>query len=210
MRRLIPFWIGSLVIVLFFSACSRPEPPADESILRKPLDELTVEDMERMGAVVETNYGAFRFRFFPREAPNTVKNFLKLVRVGFYDGLRIHRVAPGLYLQGGDPKGDSTGGPGWTIPLERNSHSHVRGAVGMWHAPLYVNDAGSQFYVMIAPHPKMDKTYTVFGEVWQGMDTVDRIAHLPLDSTRGQPGAPLSPVLMTRVRLEPLPRSARP
>jgi len=210
MRRLILIWVNFWAIPLFFLACSKPEPPADESILRKPLDELTVEDMERMGAVVETDYGSFRFRFFPREAPNTVKNFLKLVRMGYYDGLRIHRVVPGLYIQGGDTKVDSTGGPGWTIPLELNSHSHRRGTVGMWHPPLYPNDAGCQFYVLVADNKKMDKAYTVFGEVWQGMDTVDRIAHLPLDSTRDQPGAPQSLVVMTRIRLEPLPASARP
>lgn len=210
MRHTVRFFFGFLAIVGWVFSCSGPETAADDLILRKPLEDLTLEDMERMGVKVETNYGIFRFRFFPRSAPNTVKNFIKLTRMGFYDGLHIHRVVPGLYIQGGDPLANSKGGPGWTIPLEQSSRPHVRGAVGMWHPPLYVNDAGSQFYVMVSNDRKMDKFYTVFGEVWQGMDTVDRIANLPLDSTRGQPGAPLSPVLMLRVRLELLPPSIRP
>ena len=196
--------------LLLFLACSQPAPPPDESLLRKPLEDLTLPDLLRLGAVVETTLGSFRIRFFPREAPATVKNFVKLVKMGFYNGLLIHKVVPHYNIQGGDPKGDGSGGPGWTIPLEINANGNQRGAVGMVHPPHYHNEAGSQFYIMVVPDHHLDKSYTVFGEVWQGMETVDRIADLPVKATGGQAGAPLLRVMITKVRLELLPASALP
>ena len=202
------FSIALLLAALFFAGCPQPEPPPDDSVLRKPLEELTPEDMERMGAVIETNLGAFHLRFFPREAPATVLNFIRLVRTGFYDGIKFHRIIPLLNIHAGDPTGTGEGGPGWTIPAEINSHPHVRGAVGMYHPPYYYDQGGSQFYVMIARDRKLDTSYTVFGEVWKGMDTVDRIAGLPLNAPPGQAGEPRSPVLLQKARLEMLPASA--
>jgi peptidyl-prolyl cis-trans isomerase B (cyclophilin B) len=209
MREAIKLGLAGLAAVLLFLACSRPASPPDKALLRKPLEELTVEDMARMSVAMETNFGMFRIRLFPREAPATVKNFIKLVKMGFYTGLQIHKVVPGYNIQGGDPKLDGTGGPGWTIPAEINAHGSRRGAVGMVHPPYYLNDGGSQFYIMIVDDPKLDKSYTVFGEVWQGLDTVDRIAGLPLRAPSGQPGPPQTPVILTNVRLELLPASAQ-
>lgn len=208
MRSAIKLGLGCLGTVLLFLACSQPVRPPDPSLLHKPLDNLTVADMEQLGAVVETNLGTFRIRFFPREAPGTVKNFIKLVKTGFYTGLQVHKVVPGYNIQAGDPKGDGSGGPGWTIPAEINAHGNVRGAVGMVHDPHLIHSAGSQFYIMVVAHRRLDKNYTVFGEVWQGMDTVDRIAALPLQAGPGQAGRPQFPVIMTKVELELLPASA--
>lgn len=202
--------LGCLGAILLFLACSQSAPPSDTSLLRKPLEDLTVADMERLGAVVETNLGIFRIRFFPREAPGTVKNFIKLTKIGFYTGLQINKVVPRYNIQAGDPKGNGAGGPGWTIPAEINAHGNVRGAVGMVHPPHYPNEAGSQFYIMVVADRHLDKSYTVFGEVWQGMDTVDRIAGLPLKAASGQAGPPQLSVIMTRVGLElPPPSSGR-
>jgi peptidyl-prolyl cis-trans isomerase B (cyclophilin B) len=209
MRSIIKLGLGGLGAVLLFLACSQSAPAPDPALLRKPLDDLTLEDMERLGVGVETNFGNFRIRFFPREAPGTVKNFIKLTKMGFYNGLKIDKVVPRYNIQGGDPKGNGTGGPGWTIPAEINAHGHVRGAVGMVHPPKYPNDAGSQFYVMVVSDHHLDKNYTVFGEVWQGLDTVDRITGLPLKADPGQAGPPRLQVLMSKVWLELLPPSAQ-
>jgi peptidyl-prolyl cis-trans isomerase B (cyclophilin B) len=210
MRPAFKLGLAALGTLLFSLACSRPVPPADESLLHKPLEQLTPADLERLGAVVETTLGTFRIRFFSREAPVTVRNFVKLVKMGFYDGLLIHKVVPHYNIQGGDPGGNGSGGPGWTIPLERNSHRNRRGAVGMVHPPNFPDQAGSQFYIMVANDFHLDSSYAVFGEVWQGLETVDRIADLPVKAIGGQAGAPLLRVMIIKIRLELLPASARP
>ncbi len=123
---------------------------------------------------VETDLGTFAFELFPKEAPNTVANFKALAGRGFYDGLTFHRVIPGFVAQGGDPKGNGTGGPGYHIKAEFNSHKHVTGAVAMARGPD-PDSAGSQFYICYGAHPHLDGHYTVFGQVIEGQDVVDRI-----------------------------------
>ena len=118
--------------------------------------------------------GNIVFKFFPKAAPNTVANFAKLANKGFYDGLTFHRVVPGFVIQGGDPSGNGSGGPGYTIKAEFNSHKHLRGTVAM----ARTNDpdsAGSQFYICLAPAPFLDGKYTVFGQVIKGDDLLDGI-----------------------------------
>ena len=117
----------------------------------------------------------FRSEFYPDDAPNTVDNFKKLTNKGYYDGLKFHRVEPGFVIQGGDPKGNGTGGPGYTIKAEFNKKLHLEGTVAMARS----NDpdsAGSQFYICLAPAPFLDRKYTVFGQVTEGMDVVHKIA----------------------------------
>src|SRR5438445_7656635 len=118
--------------------------------------------------------GVIKIEFFPEDAPKTVENFVTLAKKGFYDGLVFHRVIAGFMAQGGDPKGDGTGGPGYTIKDEFNKQKHVRGAVAMarTNAP---NSAGSQFYITLAPAHFLDNQYTVFGRVTSGMEVVDKI-----------------------------------
>ncbi|HWP35542.1 MAG TPA: peptidylprolyl isomerase [Thermodesulfobacteriota bacterium] len=111
---------------------------------------------------------------YPDVAPRTVENFLALVRRGFYDGLTFHRVVPGFVVQGGDPNGDGTGGPGYAIKAEFNARKHVTGTVAMARA-AHPDSAGSQFYICLAPQPSLDGKYTVFGQVIEGMDVVQRI-----------------------------------
>jgi peptidyl-prolyl cis-trans isomerase B (cyclophilin B) len=118
--------------------------------------------------------GEIRMEFYPADAPKTVENFVSLAKKGFYDGLTFHRVVPGFVVQGGDPKGNGTGGPGYTIKAEFNKQKHVRGTLAMARSQD-PDSAGCQFYICYGPQPHLDGQYTVFGRVTEGMDHVDRI-----------------------------------
>lgn len=139
-------------------------------------------------AVLDTTYGRIVIRFFPDKAPLHVANFKKLTKSKFYDGTRFHRVIPGFMIQGGDPtsKGSDRsqygrGGPGWTVKAEFNDVPHTRGIVSMARTSD-PNSAGSQFFIMHDKAPSLDGQYSVFGQVVQGMDVVDKIAQLPRDA----------------------------
>lgn len=122
-----------------------------------------------------TTKGKFSVVLFPKEAPETVKNFEKLVKSKYYDGLTFHRVIPGFVAQGGDPKGDGTGGPGWSIPDELNSTlKHLDGSLAMAKSSA-PNSAGSQFYFCLGAQPHLDTRYTVFGQVVSGLDVVHKL-----------------------------------
>lgn len=125
---------------------------------------------------LKTNKGTIKIKLYPEEAPKTVANFVKLIKKGYYDGLKFHRVEPGFVVQGGDPKGDGTGGPGYSIPDETNKKlKHNRGAVAMAKSSA-PNSAGSQFYIVIEkPAPHLDGGYTVFGQVISGQDVAEKI-----------------------------------
>jgi len=123
---------------------------------------------------VETELGSFTFELFPEDAPNTVANFKALAGKGFYDGLNFHRVVAGFVAQGGDPKGNGTGGPGYHVKAEFNAHKHVTGAVAMARSSD-PDSAGSQFYICYGAHPHLDGHYTVFGQITEGQDVVDKI-----------------------------------
>jgi len=112
------------------------------------------------------------FDLFPGEAPGTVENFEKLANEGFYNGLTFHRVIPGFVSQGGDPNGNGTGGPGYTIKCETegNPHKHEAGSLSMAHAGR--DTGGSQFFIVHDPQPHLNGVHTVFGKVTSGMDTV--------------------------------------
>src|SRR5438067_2029291 len=118
--------------------------------------------------------GQIALEFFPQDSPRHVENFLALARKGFYDGQRVHRVAPGFVVQGGCPKGTGTGGPGYTIPAEFNQNKHLRGSLAMARSQ-HPDSAGSQFYITYGAQPHLDNNYTVFGKVTSGMEHVDRI-----------------------------------
>jgi peptidyl-prolyl cis-trans isomerase B (cyclophilin B) len=111
-------------------------------------------------------------QLFDEDAPNTVANFEKLANEGFYNGLTFHRVIPGFVAQGGCPKGNGTGGPGYTINCEINKNQHARGTLAMAHAGR--NTGGSQFYICYQPQPHLDGQHTVFGKVTSGMEHVDK------------------------------------
>lgn len=123
-------------------------------------------------AIIEMDAGNIVIELFDDAAPNTVSNFVSLARKGFYDGLTFHRVIPGAISQGGCPRGDGTGGPGYTIKCEteENPHTHVTGSVSMAHAGK--DTGGSQFFIVHAPQPHLDGVHTVFGKVVEGMPIV--------------------------------------
>jgi len=138
-------------------------PPKAQKKIKNPI--ATVE-MEKGGKIV--------IELYPRDAPITVANFIKLIKMKFYDGLTFHRVEPGFVVQGGDPNGDGSGGPGWTIKDEYNKLKHLEGSLGMAKT-RQPNSAGSQFYICLGPAPHLDGGYTVFGRVIKGMDVVRKI-----------------------------------
>ena len=128
----------------------------------------------------------FKAELYPETAPNTVNNFLSLVKKGFYDGVIFHRVIAGFMIQGGDPKGIGVGGPGYCIKGEfsangvKNDLKHTRGVLSMARTQV-PDSAGSQFFVMHADADYLDGQYAAFGKVIEGMDTVDAIASVPTD-----------------------------
>jgi peptidyl-prolyl cis-trans isomerase B (cyclophilin B) len=130
--------------------------------------------VKQTAVITLQNGQTITIEFFPEDAPKTVENFVTLAKKGFYDGLTFHRVVPDFVVQGGCPKGNGTGGPGYTIPAEFNTQKHVRGTVAMARSQ-HPDSAGSQFYICYGPTPHLDGNYTVFGRVTSGMEHVDRI-----------------------------------
>ena len=133
------------------------------------------------GKIVLEGGSAMSFELYPDVAPKSVANFVKLAESGFYDGLTFHRIVPGFVIQGGDPLGNGTGGPGWHIPGEfaangfKNDLQHVRGVLS-WARAQDPNSAGSQFFIMHQDAKHLDGQYAAFGKVTSGMDVVDAIA----------------------------------
>ena len=134
-----------------------------------------------MQATIQTNHGPINVELFPDDAPKTVANFVKLANDGFYDGVVFHRVIPDFMVQGGDPTGTGSGGPGYSFEDEFNDHKVERGALAMANAGPNTN--GSQFFIVTTDAaPWLDGKHTVFGRVTEGMDVVDKISELPRDS----------------------------
>ncbi|HEV2664024.1 MAG TPA: peptidylprolyl isomerase, partial [Blastocatellia bacterium] len=129
---------------------------------------------KKITATIYTTKGQIRIELFHQDAPITVDSFITLSRKGFFNDLTFHRVVPNFVIQGGDPRGDGEGGPGYQIRCEINTRPYARGAVGM--ALSGKDTGGSQFFITHSPQPHLDGGYTVFGQVVGGMEVVDRIA----------------------------------
>ena len=130
-------------------------------------------------ATMTTSEGPITIELFDADAPKTVQNFKDLAGKGFYDGLIFHRVIPDFMVQGGDPEGTGTGGPGYTFEDEFNDHKVVRGALAMANAGPNTN--GSQFFITLAPTPWLDGKHTIFGRVKKGIRVVQRLGLVPTD-----------------------------
>ena len=152
---------------------------------------------------ITTPFGEIKIRFYPDDAPRHVENFIKLAKMGFYDGTTFHRVVPGFIIQGGDPLSKNSdrslhgsGSPGYWLNPETSDRPHKRGAVAMAKVPRESNstrdpnDNGSQFYICVADSSGLDRTYTVFGEVVRGMEVVDKI----VAAARDEFDNPLEPI----------------
>lgn len=124
-------------------------------------------------AIITTAKGKIAIELFAQDAPNTVANFEKLAKEGFYNGLTFHRVIPDFVIQGGCPKGTGSGGPGYTIPCEINPRKHETGTLSMAHAGK--DTGGSQFFITHSPQPHLDGVHTVFGQVIEGQEVVNAI-----------------------------------
>lgn len=167
--------------MLFTLGCGKKEaakpateisPPAE-----KPAETATSPAPGKVAyAVVDVEgKGKFVIELNLEKAPKTAGNFIKLAKEGFYNGLTFHRVVPDFVVQGGDPNGNGTGGPGYTIPFEETGLKHEDGAVAMARKGDDKNSAGSQFYICLGPQHQLDGDYAVFGKVIQGMDVVRKI-----------------------------------
>ena len=152
--------------------------------------------------VIDTNMGEIKAELYPDVAPVTVKNFVDLIKKGFYNGLTFHRVIEGFMIQGGCPKGNGTGGPGYCIKGEfrangvENDLKHERGVLSMARA-MDPDSAGSQFFIMHETSPHLDGQYAAFGKVTDGMDVVDRIASVRTDFN----DRPLEKVVINEMRV---------
>jgi cyclophilin family peptidyl-prolyl cis-trans isomerase len=143
-----------------------------------------------------TSEGTIGLELFPEDAPKTVENFTKLASEGYYDGLTFHRVIPDFMIQGGCPRGDGTGGPGYTFEDEFNQHPVARGYLAMANAGPDTN--GSQFFIVTADAcPWLDGKHTVFGRITSGQDVADAISQVERDSG----DRPLEPVILESVSL---------
>ena len=148
--------------------------------------------------------GVITLELYPNIAPETVNNFVSLVNKGFYDGLSFHRIIPGFMIQGGDPLGNGTGGPGYSIKGEfksngfRNELRHERGVISMARA-MDPNSAGSQFFIMHADAPHLDGSYAAFGKVIDGMGVVDSIASVRTNMFND---APVTPVVIKSITVD--------
>ncbi|MFA9479484.1 peptidylprolyl isomerase [Phycisphaerales bacterium AB-hyl4] len=149
---------------------------------------------------LETSEGTLLLELWNDVAPGHADNFLKLVDDGFYDDLTFHRIIPGFVIQGGCPRGDGTGGPGWTVNAEFNDRKHEKGVLSMART-ADPDSAGSQFFVCLGREhcQHLDNQYTAFGKVVEGLDIVDKLGQTPLaDAQAGRPQNPPRIIKATR------------
>ncbi len=190
--KLLAAMIAWIAILMISSACAAPVPaattastgnaaklaPQQRSDMYKAAPPMTIDVNKTYTATIKTAKGDIVAELYPKDAPQTVNNFVFLARDGFYNGLTFHRVVPNFVIQGGDPAGNGTGGPGYTIPPEIKA-KHTKGALAMARrgGPAQTTpSSGSQFYITLEPQPGLDGDYTVFGQVTQGQDVVQKIA----------------------------------
>jgi peptidyl-prolyl cis-trans isomerase B (cyclophilin B) len=162
-------------------------------------------------AVIKTSEGDMVVQFWTDAAPNTIENFKKLARKGFYDGTIFHRIVKGFMIQGGDPNSKDPakensygeGGPGYNIKAEFNDHSHDRGVISMARGPD-PDSAGSQFFICLAPVHRLDHQYTTFGKLIKGQDVLEKIGEIPVTkNSMGEPSKPTKRVVIESIKIVP-------
>jgi peptidyl-prolyl cis-trans isomerase B (cyclophilin B) len=162
-------------------------------------------------AVIKTNEGDMVVQFWTEAAPNTVENFKKLARQGFYDGTIFHRIVKEFMIQGGDPNSKDPakensygqGGPGYNLKAEFNDHSHDRGVISMARGPD-PDSAGSQFFICLAPVHRLDHQYTTFGKLVKGQNVLEKIGDIPVTrNSMGEPSKPTKRVVIESIKIVP-------
>ncbi len=185
--KVIPLLLGAAILLL--TGCSTEAAPAQSITPDKPavtsnasdgLPPMTIDVNKSYFATIQTKYGNIVIELYPEKAPVTVNNFVHLARSGFYDQTTFHRVIPGFMAQGGDPTGTGSGGPGYKFDDEISDLKHKTGAVSMANSGPNTN--GSQFFICYAPQSHLNGKHTVFGQVIEGMDVVNRLR--PADRTK--------------------------
>lgn len=169
-----------LFLLFFISACqgqkSADRAQHDSNALQSGQSlEVDGKGLSKAGVTVKTVHGNIFIKLYPNQAPITVSRIIELTNEGFYDGLTFHRVVPGFVVQGGDPDGDGTGGSGKKLKAEFSELQHVKGTVAMARASGDKNSADSQFYIALNTLPHLDGSYTVFGQVTEGLEVVEKI-----------------------------------
>lgn len=166
--------------LLLMTSCFKEEK-APEKATPKASDAIKAEDLKldknglsQESIIVKTVRGNIEFKLYPKKAPNTVTRIIELVNQGFYDGIKFHRVVPNFVIQAGDPTGTGTSGSGKKLKAEFNDIQHIKGTVAMARTQD-PDSADSQFYIALTTLPHLDKKYTVFGQVVEGLDVIDKI-----------------------------------
>lgn len=181
--------LGLLLVMMLIVACQSEskEPKQEKSSSSNSTEKETETGDNPVVTITMENGGTITAELYPEIAPNTVNNFIALIEDGFYDELIFHRVIPGFMIQGGDPEGNGTGGPGYAIAGEFNANdfdnplAHERGVLSMARSGD-PDSAGSQFFVMTETSPHLDGDYAAFGKVTDGMDVVDEIVNTERDT----------------------------
>lgn len=214
MKKLLIFLFGILLVLAGMGCQSKtptpaPAPKTPEQAKVEPTPQTTEPEQAVKGqkdpiVTIEMEDGQkIKVELYPKTAPNTVKNFVSLVKKGFYNGLIFHRVIPGFMIQGGDPTGTGSGGPGYSIKGEFSSNGftnnlkHERGVISMARTNQ-PDSAGSQFFIMVETTPSLDGDYAAFGRVVQGMEEVDKIVSVQRDAN----DKPLKPQKMKKVTVD--------
>ncbi|PYJ75391.1 MAG: peptidylprolyl isomerase [Verrucomicrobia bacterium] len=194
--------LSILLAVLLSSALFAAEEKKEENRPMNASNEVVV---------IKTNEGAMVVQFWTDAAPNTIENFKKLARSGFYDGTIFHRIVKGFMIQGGDPNSKDPGkesrygegGPGYKIKAEFNDHSHQRGVISMAREPD-PDSAGSQFFICLAPVPRLDGEYTTFGKLIKGDDVLQKISDTPVTrNSVGESSKPTKRVVIESIKIVP-------
>ncbi len=164
-----------LLISLLSCTKSTNDEENDEKVNK--VQELYVDEagLSTSYAEIITKYGSIKFKFYPRKAPRTITRFIELCQNNFYDGLVFHRVEPGYLIQTGDPTNTGKGGSGKKLKAEFNDIQHVKGTVGMVRYQNDTNSADSQFYITLNTYSHLDQKFTVFGQVYEGLDKLNKI-----------------------------------
>ena len=172
-------------------------PAVSETIPPKSTPAQEVFDAsKKYTAVIHTTLGDITLVLTAKETPKTAENFVTLARKGFYNNTVFHRVIKGFMIQGGDPKGDGTGGPGYTFNDEPFTGEYTRGTIAMANAGPNTN--GSQFFIMHRDYP-LPKNYVIFGKTVSGLEVVDKIAEAPVTASRGEMSTPVTPVTVSGI-----------
>ena len=208
MKKILAVCLTLCSVLLIFSACTSGD--GNNESVTVDYTEMLINKENPVATIEMEDGGVMLIELFYDKAPNTVKNFISLANKGFYDGLTFHRVIPGFMIQGGDPNGDGTGGPGYNIFGEfsnndfDNDVKHLRGYVSMARrgslfdpASMY-NTAGSQFFICVDDQPSLDGDYAVFGYCFYGMDVADAIVAVKTDAN----DKPLKDVKIKSIRVD--------